>query len=265
MNSQTRRQGDKETGGGSAPFPPLPHSPALPLFPNLDGATKLGSGGAPHDRTPSRRSDGWVFLPAFLIHPSSFIIADGPIPNPPAGTFEPWMLNLCMTLAIVALVFTVAALVKSLFRKAPAPGLPQPMIITMKEQFVEKEEFDELKNDVHNRLKEMGAYIHEGMHGLKGDLQHLVTAGEEREIRLGEKLDAHWRDLTKERSASSARLYERIEKIDGEHAQEVSAIHKRVDGLADTTGKIGGGVEEMKSQLGDIRRLLMSNGGGRAK
>jgi hypothetical protein len=48
------------------------------------------------------------------------LASPGTIPQPPAGTFEPWMLDLCMGLAILALVFTVLLLGRQLFGRQPA-------------------------------------------------------------------------------------------------------------------------------------------------
>lgn len=114
------------------------------------------------------------------------------------------------------------------------------------------QEIGELRDDVHNQIKEMRSYLHEGVHGLRTDLQGLSMAGEEREKRLSDKLDKHWHELNRERSVSTRGLHERIEAITTKQREELDAKVKdlreeigdmpaKLIGILKDTGALRGG------------------------
>ncbi len=110
---------------------------------------------------------------------------------------------------------------------------------------------DDKERDLQMQIKDARAYAHDGVHGVREDLQLMVSRGDEAEQRLLDKLDDHWKELNRERSVSTARLHERIEahsntlrsELDtkvGELRKEVHDMPSRVVELLKSTGAIGG-------------------------
>lgn len=133
-------------------------------------------------------------------------------------------------LGVVALATTIARNVRDLrARPASAPGTPQPLVIAMQEQFVERAMFDQVLLD----------------------LAEIKKAGEEREERIADKLDENWRALNKDRSVTAANLHSRVEAIHAairseteakftEVRRELTDMPSRVVTLLRQTGAIGG-------------------------
>lgn len=108
----------------------------------------------------------------------------------------------------------------------------------------------EKERDLGAQIKDVRSYAHEGMHGLRGEMQMLLSAGEGREHRLGEKLEEHVKYLNRERSVSTARLHERIEAMSntlrGEFESKLRIVHQDITDLPgrlltmlQQTGQIG--------------------------
>jgi hypothetical protein len=81
-------------------------------------------------------------------------------------------------LVIIAALVGLLVGLKSLFHK-PAPQqtqiTPQPLIVELKKQFALREDVEarvtKLETSFHNQLVEIRAYLHEGLHGLRNQLQ----------------------------------------------------------------------------------------------
>lgn len=146
---------------------------------------------------------------------------------------------------------------------AAAPQrLAQPIVITHEKEYVTLPQFREklseiekeqraIRSTVDGVLVDPKGYLHKSIHDVRNGLQAVMDASGEMEHRLTTKLDSHWHELSKERSASAARLHDRVEatnqqvrvEVDAKHAElrkEIADMPGRIVGLLRDTGAIGG-------------------------
>jgi hypothetical protein len=90
---------------------------------------------------------------------------------------------------------------------------------------------------VHRQVKDLRAYVHEGMHELGNKLNAMSLQSQDREERESQKRDAHWKGLSKE--------------ID----EKVGATHERINELTRSVGEL----------VGELRAASRASAGGRAK
>jgi hypothetical protein len=93
----------------------------------------------------------------------------------------------------------------------------------------------EKEKDLSQQIKDVRAYSHEGMHGVRHEMQAALLGAVKRDEDLGEKLDQHTRDMSRDRSVSVARLHERIEAmcntLRAEFEQKLQIVHKDIGDL----------------------------------
>ena len=142
-------------------------------------------------------------------------------------------------LAVVAFLVGIGVGLKVLFK--PPTGEPQPFLIRLEEEFVKKKEFEALKSDVHNQLSETRSYLHEGIHGLKNDLNTvgmMMQAGQQ-EMRgdidgVKEQIIDAFQKLDEKRSRSTGNLHEHLtltkERIAASEST-VKAINQTMHGM----------------------------------
>ncbi|GEM_PF-6341368 len=75
--------------------------------------------------------------------------------------------------------------------------------------FATTAQLGELKEDVHNRLKEMSAYLHETHHGISGELKALYAAGEQR----AETAQKNLLSVNQSNEERAAKLHQRINDV----------------------------------------------------
>lgn len=92
-----------------------------------------------------------------------------------------------------------------------------------------KEQLTELKLDVHNRLKEMSAYVHEGNHAVTGEIKALYQAGELR----GQAQNEAATELNKQNEERASKLHESISAVRLELAADQRSLRSRVDLIAE--------------------------------
>lgn len=146
---------------------------------------------------------------------------------------------------VVVFLITVAVAITALMlnlRKLkhgePAsPPPPQPFLVTLKERFVEKEVFDELKMDVHNQIKDMRSYLHDEMHGLRNEVNAVRLSATENQETISEEIGGvkeliktEFRELDSKRSRSIGNLHEHLTaakvEIGGVKAQATAATQE---------------------------------------
>jgi len=87
----------------------------------------------------------------------------------------------------------------------------------------------ELKDDVHNRLKEMSAYLHDTHHGITGEIRALYVAGEQR----GKEVHEAAILLNTQNEERAAKLHETITSVRSELAGDQRSLRSRVDMIAE--------------------------------
>jgi bacterioferritin (cytochrome b1) len=82
----------------------------------------------------------------------------------------------------------------------------------------------ELKEDVHNRLKEMSAYLHETHHGITGELKALYTAGEQR----AETTQKNLITVNQNNEERAAKLHQRINDVSSHLDGKIDNMSKTI-------------------------------------
>ena len=82
----------------------------------------------------------------------------------------------------------------------------------------------ELKEDVHNRLKEMSAYLHETHHGITGELKALYTAGEQR----AEATQKNLISVNQNNEERAAKLHQRINDVSAHLDGKIDNMSKNI-------------------------------------
>lgn len=126
----------------------------------------------------------------------------------------------------LAFVASVAANIRLAFFNKEQPS-PQPFLIKLEEAFVKKEDFDAFKIDVHNQLRDMRAYIHDEIHGVKDSQNAAVIQAREAFETLRELIASEFKELDRKRSVSIAGLHENLNGV----RDRVSATEQLADSL----------------------------------
>ena len=235
------------------------------------GATP-GFGNPPSGRTAAENVGGQGRQPCGFF---STLAAVDALNTLKPGEMENWLLRVggLMSLVLLAL-YTRKAWLDNFGRK---PGLDDSIEMLRKQLdgLVPSEKVDKLieqiggaasreelakvvallmekERDLGAQIKDVRSYAHDSVHGLRNEMQTILSAGEGREIRLGGKIDGVARDFLQMNNLSTERLHERIEAMSNTLRAESDAklriVHEditelpgRVLTLLQQTGQIGGG------------------------
>ncbi len=205
--------------------------------------------------------DGWVLADVFSQLPS--------------GEIENWLMRLAGVLSLVFLgLATRRAWVDNFGRKPPvddaietlrkqldglAPSAKVDKLIEQIGSAATREELSkvmtllmEKERDLGAQIKEGRAYAHDSVHTMRAELQASLLTATAREDRVTQKIEALSKDMSRERSASVAKIHERIEATSNAQRAEFEAklriVHEDITGLPgrlltllQQTGQIGRG------------------------
>lgn len=184
------------------------------------------------------------------------------VPAPSAELLGKFMWGLLGALGVASLVLTVIVQYKKAFgARPPLSEVLAGLATTAHCEEVRKsvgdvktkseKDLEDLRAEAHLRARGLEEQISKVRHEKTSDYQALTSIGAEREHRLMEKLDENFRELTKERSMSTARLHDRVDasaktlrdEIDtklGDVRKEINDLPTRLITMLRDTGAIGG-------------------------
>jgi hypothetical protein len=122
-------------------------------------------------------------------------------------------------LGCIAFLLGIGVGIKKLFFDKGTMISPQPLLIAMEKEFVNRHEYERRHGDIENQAKDVRAYAHDEVHEIRGSLQEMKLSGEERDQllhKLDERTQTHTRVLSgmdQKIDHMADRMADKVEKL----------------------------------------------------
>lgn len=114
-------------------------------------------------------------------------------------------------LGALAFLVVIAVGIKTLFWGKNQIA-PQPLIIALEKEFVNRPEYERRHSDLGNQLIDARKYAHDEIHAVRGELQSMKLAGEVRDATL-HKLDERTQTHTRIMSGLDTKMDKVVERM----------------------------------------------------